>query len=138
MRLLIWARPDVDLAMMKKAALPAKRPVVRRPRLQDEIVRLPKALAHPERVRVARGNLIGHAAHEADLDSSAREVIYHRNLLGDAHGLAAIGDRITEQQQPRAAGLACEHAEHNRRGGVETGRGLMMLVEHEVETPVLG
>ena len=133
MRLLIGARPDVDLPMMKEAAFPAKRSVVRGPRFQDQIVRLPEALAHPQRARVGRGNLVGHAAHEADLDSSARQIIDHRHLLGHAHGLAAVGDRIAEQQQSRAAGLARQHAEHDRRGGVEAGRGLMMLVEHEVQ-----
>src|SRR4030088_508636 len=43
-RLLIDARPDVDVAVLKMFALPVERPVDRGHRLDDQVVRFPEAV----------------------------------------------------------------------------------------------
>ncbi len=133
MRLLVGPRPDVDPARVEEAALVAERAVVAGEGLEDEVDRLPLALVGVDRVGVGGRNLVGHAAHEADLDAAVREDVGERHLLGDAHRLAAVGDRIAEDQQPRLAGDARERGQQQRAGRIDAGRRLMMLVEHDLE-----
>ena len=137
MRLLNRARPDVDGAMVKEAALMAKEAVVVGPAFDDEVERLPMALVHAHRVAVGREDLVRHAAHESGFEPAMREHIDHGHLLGDAHRLAAVGDRIAENEKPGLLGEPRERSQHERSGGVDAGRGLMMLVEHDLDPFVL-
>src|SRR5476651_175358 len=43
-------------------------------------------------------------------------------------------DRVAKHEQPSALGDPCEHRKRNDRGGGQAGRGLMMFVDHNVET----
>ena len=138
MRLLDRARPDIDGAMMEEAALMAERAVVMGPAFLDQIERLPMPLVHAHRIAVGRQHLIGHAAHEAGFEAAVREHVDHRHFLGDAHRLAAVGDRIAEDQKPRLLAQARQRREHQRRCGIDAGRRLMMLVEHDLDALLLG
>ena len=100
-------------------------------------MRLPLALVHAHRIAVGRQYFVGHAAHEAAFEPAPREHVDHRHLLGDAHGLAAVGDRVAEDQQPRLLGQPRQRGEHQRRRRVDAGRGLVMLVEHDLDALVL-
>ena len=55
----------------------------------------------------------------------------------DAQRIGPMADRIAEHQDARALGRARQHREADDRGGVHAGRGLMMLVEHQVETELV-
>ena len=114
------------------------RAVVAGPGLDDEVHRLPLALVHAHRIAVGRQHLVGHAAHEAAFEPPFREDVDHRHLLGDAHRLPAVGDRIAEDQQPRLLGQPRQRGQHQRRRRIDAGRGLMMLVEHDLDALVLG
>ncbi len=138
MRLLIGTRPDVDVAVVKEAALVADRPVVTGPGLHDQVHRLPLAFVHAHGIAVGRQHLVGHATHETAIQPSLRQHVDHRHLLGDAHGLAAVGDRVAQDQQPRLAGQPRQRRQHQRCGRIDAGRGLMMLVEHDLDAFVLG
>ena len=131
-------RPDIDLPAMEEAALEADRPIVVRPGLDDHVERFPLALVHPHRVAVRGRDLVWHAAHEPRLQPAARQHIDHRHLLRDAHRLAAVGDRVAEDQQPRLGALPRQHRQHQRRGRIDAGGGLVMLVEHDLQPLVLG
>ena len=95
-------------------------------------------LVHPHRIAVGRQDLVGHAAHEARLEPAVRQHVDHRHLFGDAHRLAAVGDRIAEDQKPRLLAQPRQRRQHQRRRGIDAGRGLMMLVEHDLDAFVLG
>ena len=125
-------------AVMEEAALVAERAVVVGPAFDDQVERLPVALVHPHRVAVRRQDLVRHAAHEAGLEAAVRQHVDHRHLLGDAHRLAAVGDRIAEDQEPRLLGQPRQRRQHQRRRRIDAGRGLMMLVEHDLDAFVLG
>ena len=137
MRLLIGARPDVDVAVMEESSLVAHRPVVAGPGLDDEVHGLPLALVHAHRIAVGRQHFVWDAAHEAAFKPAPREHVHHRHLLGDAHGLAAVGDRVSQDQQPRLLGQPCQRGEHKGRCRVDAGRGLVVLVEHDLHALVL-
>ena len=123
---------------MEEAALVTERAVVVGPAFDDEIERLPVALVHPHRIAVRRQNLIRHAAHESRLQAAVGEHVDHRHLFGDAHRLPPVGDRIAEDQETRLLAQAGERRQHQRRGGIDAGRGLMMLVEHDLHAFLFG
>src|SRR5207245_8029121 len=102
-RLLVRARPDVHLAVMEVLAFPVERTVVARPRLHDEVVSFPEAVHHPGRPMVPRRHLVRHPAHEPALEPAARVDVDHRHLLGHAHRLATVRDRVAEDQETRLA-----------------------------------
>src|SRR4029078_2936414 len=110
-RLLIGARPDVDVAVMEESPLVAYRPVVAGPGLDDEIHGLPLALVHAHRIAVGREYFVWGGAHAAAFEPAPREHVHHRHLLRDAHGLAAVGDRVSQDQEPRLLGYACQREE---------------------------
>ena len=62
----------------------------------------------------------------------------HRHLLRDADRLAAVGQRIAEQQNPRVLGLTREDAGDYRDRRDRAGRGLVMFVQHDVEAEFVG
>jgi hypothetical protein len=62
--------------------LPVERRVVRGHRLDDEVVRLPEAVHHADRVLVGSGELVGHALDEAHVEPAARDDVDGRQLLG--------------------------------------------------------
>jgi len=125
------------LRWWKNRPFVADRPVVIGPGLDDEVHRLPLALVHAHRIAVGGQHLIGHATHEAAFEPAFREHVDHRHLLGDAHGLAAVGDRIAQDQKPRGLGHSRERGEHQRRCGIDASRGLVVLIEHDLEPLVL-
>jgi hypothetical protein len=137
-RLLVRTRPDVDLPVVEVLALPVERSVVAGPCLDDEVVRLPEALHHLGGSVIACRHLVRHAAHEAALEPAARVHVDHGHLLGHAHGLAPVGDGIAEDEQARLARLAREDAHDDGTAGIEVGRGLVVLVDHDLEAHVLG
>ena len=137
-RLLVRPWPDVHLPVVEVLALPVEGAVVARPRLHDQIVGLPEALHHAGRPVVAGRHLVRDAAHEPALQAAARVDVDHRHLLGHAHGLAPVRDRIAEDQEARLAGVARERAHDDRGRRVQVGRRLVVLVHHDLETEVLG
>ena len=84
-------------------------PSWRRPRLDDEIDAFPQALDGLRRVGIGGEDLVGHAAHEADIEAAARDAVDHRHFLGDADRIAAVGDRIAENADAALARLAREN-----------------------------
>ena len=96
------------------------------------------ALVHAHGVAVGREDLVRHAAHESGFEPAMREHVDHGHLLGDAHRLAAVGDRIAEDEKPGLLGEPRQGSQHQRSGGVDAGRGLMMLVEHDLHAFVFG
>ena len=118
---------------MVEAAFEVEGAVVRGPGLDDQVVRLPQALAAAKGGDVGRRGLVGHAAHEAALEPAVGEQVDHRHFFGDAHRLVAVGDRVAEHQQSRLLGHAREGAEHHRRRGNHAGGGLVMFVEHDFQ-----
>ena len=138
MWLLIGTGPDVDLTMVKVFALPVERPIVTRPGFEDQVIRLPKALHHARGSMVAGRHFIRHTAHKADLKASAGVDIDHGHLFRYAHGLTPVGNRVAENQQPGRFGFTGEDAHNDGAGRVEIGRGLMVLVHHDVEPQFLG
>ena len=137
-RLLIRPGPDIDLTMVKVFALPVERPVVTRPGFENQIIRFPKALHHARGPMVAGRHLIWHATHKADLQASAGVDIDHGHLLCHPHRLAPVGNRVAENQQAGGFGFTGEDTHDDRAGRVEIGRGLMVLVDHDVEPQLLG
>ena len=123
---------------MEKPALVVERLVVAGPCARDEIDALPDALLRVRWIGVRGRDLEGNAAHETGLEPTARQHVDHRHLLGDAHGIATVGDRIAQDQQPPLARLPGEDRQIERRAGIEAGRGLMVLVDHQVKTCVVG
>ena len=126
------------MAIMEMLALPVERLVVARHRLDDEVVRLPEAVHHADRVLVGGRELVGHALDEAHVEPAARDHVDGRKLLGAAQRVGPVADRIAEHQEPRVLGLPRQHRQpddHRRR---HAGRGLMMLVEHDVEAELVG
>src|SRR5262249_1690331 len=57
--------------------------------------------------------------------------------LGDAHRLAAVGDRVAEDQDARLPGLAREDRRRQRRAGIDAACRGMVLVEHDVEAELV-
>src|SRR5438067_3892090 len=138
MRLLVDARPDVDVAVLEMLALPVERPVDRGHRLEDEIMRLPEARHLPDRRALRERHLVGHAAHESHLQAAARDDVDHRQLLGDAYRVEAIRDRVAEREEPRALRLPREDGERHRGHRRRAGRGGVVLVHHDVEPELVG
>ena len=136
-RLLIGTGPDVDLTMVKVFALPVKRPVVTGPGLEDQVIRLPKALHHTRGSMITGRHFIWHATHKADLQASAGVDIDHGHLFCHPHGLASVGNRVAENQQAGRFGFTGEDTHDDRAGRVEIGRGLMVLVHHDIEPQLL-
>ncbi len=137
-RLLVGARPDVDLAVVEIASLPVERPVMGGPRLHDQVVRLPHAVGHPHRVRVLRRQLERHAADEAALEPAARNDVDHRHLLGDARRLAPVGQRVAQHQDAGVLGDARQDRRHQRHRRHRAGGGLVVLVQHDVQAELVG
>ena len=138
MRLLIGARPDVDAAVLEIFALPRERPVVRRHRLENEVVRLPEPVHHPHWARVRRHDLVRHALDEAHLQPAARDHVDDRHLLGDPQRVVAVGDRRAEAEQPRAFGLPRQDREREVHRRAHAGRGRVVLVDDDVEAEFVG
>ena len=136
-RLLDRARPDVDLAVVEELALPRERPVMGRQRLQDQVVRLPVPPHQPRRVGIGGRDLIRRALDQPHLDPPARQHVEPRHLLGHAHRVGAVGDRVAQAQQPRLLRLTRDHRQrHGHRDG-HAGRGAVVLVDHDVEPDLI-
>src|SRR5215470_16415189 len=76
MRLLVRARPDVDVAVVKEPPFMADRAVVAGPGFDDEVHGLPLPLVHAHGIAVRRQHLIGHAAYEAAFEAPFREHVH--------------------------------------------------------------
>ncbi len=138
MRLLVGPRPDVDVAVLEELALPAEGSVMRRERLQDEVVRFPEAIRMAHRHRIGRMQLVGHALHEPHLEAAARDHVDHRELFGDAQRIRIVRDRKAKAEQPGALGRAREDAEDEIGRGREARRGAVVLVDEDVEAELVG
>ena len=62
-----------------------------------------------------------------------RQDVGERHFLGDAHRLATVGNRISEDEEPRCLGHPRQRGKQERAGRIDTGRRLMMLVEHDLQ-----
>src|ERR1700745_1034800 len=72
MRLLVRARPNVDVAVVKEPPFMADRAIVAGPGLDDEVYGLPLPLVHARGIAVRRQPLIGHPAHETAFETPFR------------------------------------------------------------------
>src|SRR5437588_6996401 len=133
MRLLVDARPDVDVAVLEVLALPVEWAVDRGHRLDDQIVRLPEAVHLADSRAHRQRHLVGHAAHQAHLQPSARDHVDHRQLPGHPHRVETVRDRVAEREQARALRLPREDRERHRGHGAAAGGGRVVLVDHDVE-----
>ena len=136
--LLQGSGPDVHLTLLEELAFPGERTVVGGPRFDDEIDRLPHPFFHENRIRVRRRDLLRDPAHEADLGSAARDDVDHRHLFGDTHRIAPIGDRVAQRQDASILRRAGEDAHRERHRRLDTCRGRVVLVEHDVEAVAVG
>ncbi len=135
---LVGARPKVDGALVGELAFKIERAFGVRPGLRHKVDAFPQPLDGLRRVAVGGEHFVRHAAHEADIETAARDAIDHRHLFGDADRVLTIGDRIAENADPALARLAREDGGGQRRAGVDAGRRLMMLVEQHVEADFVG
>ena len=137
MRLLPHPRPDIDVPVLKEFAVPIEVFVVGGHRLENEIVRLPEAVHQLGRIAVRRGDLVGDALDKTHVEPAARNHVDGRQFLGGAQRIGPVPDRIAEHQEPRLFGGARRDGkpDHHRRR--HAGRGLMMLVEHDVEAEIV-
>ena len=95
-------------------------------------------LVHANGIAVRRQNLIRYAAHEAGLQPAARQHVDHGHFLGHADWLSAVRDRIAKDQQAGLPAQTRQCRQHQWSGGIDTGRGLVMLVEHDLHALVFG
>ncbi len=58
-------------------------------------------------------------------------------LLGDAQWIGSMADRIAKHQKPRLFGGARQDRKADHTDGRHAGRGLVVLVEHDVETKLV-
>ena len=137
MRLLPDARPDIHLAIVEILAFPVEGAVMRRHRLDDEIMRLPEAVHQINRILVRGRDLVGNALDETHIEAAARDHVDGRELLGDAQRIGTMPDRIAEHQEPRLFGRARQNRKPDDDRRRHAGRGLMMLVEHDVEAEIV-
>ena len=138
MWLLVGTRPDVDHAVMEKASLVAERTVMGRPRLDNQIERLPMPLVHSHGIAVTGGYLPRHAADEPRLDSSLGQHIGERHFLGDPYRLASVRDWIAQDEEPGLAREASQRRQQQGRARINAGRSLVVFVEHDVHAHFLG
>ena len=110
MRLLIWTRPRIHIAVMVVLALPAEG-TGRRPRLDDEVVRLLESLPVVWRRRVVRNTLAPGAAHPPGDEPATRNHVDDCELLDQPKWVVPDGDDVAEQNNLRALG----HAGEDRR-----------------------
>ena len=137
MRLLIGPRPDIDAAILEMLALPGKRSVMRRHRLENEIMRFPEAIHHVHRFGVGGHDLVGDALDESHLQPSAGNHIDDRHFLRHAQRVVAVRNGRAQPEESRALGLAGEDGERQmHRGAHASGRGVM-LVDDDVETELV-
>jgi len=136
-RLLVGPRPDVDVAVVEEFALPVERPIGRRHRLQNEVVRLPIAAHQIGGVAVGRRDLIGRPFDQPHLQPAARQDVEPGHLLGDPHRVGAVGDRGAERQEARALGFAGDDRQRHRHRDREASRGAVVLVDHDVEADLV-
>ena len=137
MRLLPHPRPDIDVAVLEKFAVPIEVFVVGGHRLDDEIMRLPEAVHQLGRIAVGRRDLVRDALDETHVEPAARDHVDGRQFLGGAQRIGPVPDRIAEHQKPRLLGGARRDGEPDHHRRRHAGRGLMMLVEHDVEAELV-
>ena len=106
------ARPDIDLAVMKKLSFPVERSFMAGLGLEDQIMGFPHTFPHAHGVTVAGGQFERHAAHKTAFEPAMGNHVDHRHFLGNADRLTPIGKRIAEQQQARIPGLARQDGRH--------------------------
>ena len=138
MRLLPRPRPDVHLAIMEMLAIPVERAIVAGHRLNDEIVRLPESLHHADGILVGCCEFVRHALDEPHIEAPTRDDVDRRKLLRLPQRIGPVSDGITEHEQPGTRGLPRQHGEPDDHGRRHAGRGLVMLIEHDVEAELIG
>src|SRR2546425_7505402 len=138
MRLLVRPRPDIHLPVVEVLPFPVEGTIVTGPGLQDQVVGLPKALHHTRWPVVAGRKLVRHAPDEADLQAAARVDVDHSHFLSHAHGLAPVGDRVAENEQPGPFRLAGKNTHDDRTSRVKVGRRLVVLVDHNLKAQLFG
>src|SRR5262249_47826240 len=137
-RLLIGARPDVDVTMSKMLALPTERAVTMDERLADEIDALPQPLFVLHGIGVVRGHLAAAGLYQPDLEAAARYDVDHRVFLGDPDRVLAQGNQRAEAQNARLASLPRNHADEGRVGADQAVDAGVMLGGHDVKPNVVG
>jgi hypothetical protein len=137
MRLLPHPRPDIDVAVLEKFSVPIEVFVVGGHRLQDKIMRLPEAVHQLGRIAIGGCDLVRDALDKTHVEPAARDHVDGRQLLGGAQRIGPVADRIAEHQKPGQFGGARRDGkpDHHRRR--HAGRGLVMLVEHDVEAEIV-
>ena len=134
MRRLVGPRPGVHVAIVIVLAFPAERPVPR-PCVDDEIVRLLKALPVVWRHGIVRDAFAAGSAHPAGHQAAAgnhvdgcetfrqpQRVVPDRQYVAEQHDLRALGDARQDR------GLEVHELPHAERRG-------MVLVQHQAVEP---
>ena len=131
-RLLQGPRPGVDVRQVEVLAVPGERAGLG-PRLEDEIVRLPEAVARRARIDPVGVVLVPRAADETGDDPPAGHHVEHRDLLGDTHRVPVQRQRVPDHADPDAVRLRHEVGGHDVRARHRPVRRLVVLVdEHAV------
>src|SRR5579872_2951311 len=133
MRLLKGTRPNVDIAMMKKATLVDEWTRMMSPALDDQVKRLPMPFIAAHRIAVGSRKLVWHSANESHFKSPARQDVDQRHLLGNAYRIPPVRNRVAKDKEPRAFRQARQRSHHHRCRWIDARRGLVMLVEHQIK-----
>ena len=138
MRLLVGARPGVDVAVVVVLALPAEGAGLG-PGLDDEVVGFLEALPVVGRRRVVGDALASGAADPAGDEAAAGDHVDDGELLDQPEGVVPDGQDVAEQDYLGALGDAGEDAGLDVHGAAHAEGRAVVLVEHEaVEAHLLG
>src|SRR6266705_3168704 len=119
-------------------ALPGKRPLVC-PGLDDEIMRLVKALTRVGRVDVIRKILHARADHHARNDPPLRDHIEHGQLFSDPLGMVVEWQDIAQNSEFGLGRTACQAGCHDVRGWhVAVGVLVVLIDANALEAELIG
>ena len=118
---------------MEKAPFVADRAILRRPGLDDQVERFPVPLVHPNRIAIGRRDLPWHAPHEADLDAAARMTSASAISSATRTGCRRLAIGLPRIRSRAFLVRRAKRGKYERRGGINAGGGLMMLVKHHLD-----
>jgi hypothetical protein len=97
------------MAIVEVLALPVERLVMARHRLHNKVMGLPKAVHYADRILVRARKFVRHTLDETHVEPAARYDVDGRKLLGNTQWILPVTDRVTEHEETRALGLACQY-----------------------------
>ena len=136
-RLLVRARPDVDVWVDEELAFPAERPVMGGQRLLDQVDRFPLALADAHRVSVSRNHLGRAGFDEPDLQPTLRQDVDCRVFFGHPDWVRAYRNQGPERENADVLCDIGDNAGDDRARRPEVIDPRMVLVCDDVDADVI-